>query len=219
MQNAADNYQKTFTQWQFIQLAIKGLLDWLFSLVLLLLLLPLFVLIAVWIKLDSPGPVFFRQVRLGRHASEFLIWKFRTMKVNADEMLDDEGNALGNRITRTGQWLRLTSLDELPQLINILLGDMSIIGPRPVIPEHLPRYNEHQKGRFMIKPGVTGLAQVNGRNTLKWSERLNLDVTYINNFSLLNDAKILLKTFVVVLHQRDIVLDRNLDDVDDLKKP
>jgi lipopolysaccharide/colanic/teichoic acid biosynthesis glycosyltransferase len=136
---------------------------------------------------------------------------------DADTLLDAQGRVGGiNRITRVGHWLRLTRLDELPQLINILKGEMSFVGPRPVLPSHLNRYTEFQKQRFRMKPGVTGLAQINGRNQLKWSERIRLDVEYINTYSLALDVRILIRTTGVVFRREGISLDRNPEQVDDL---
>ena len=184
--------------------------------VLLLFLLPIFFIIALLIKLEDRGSVFFLQQRPGLNMKLFSIWKFRSMVENADQLLDRNGHATGNRITRIGKLLRSLSLDELPQLINILKGEMSFVGPRPALPGHLERYTTEQKGRFDMKPGVTGLAQVNGRNTLKWSRRILYDLEYIEKYSLWLDVKILFKTVKVVLMREGIVLDRNPGKVDDL---
>ncbi len=139
------------------------------------------------------------------------------MFVNADQYLDTQGRVgQKNRITRVGAFLRFTSLDELPQLINIVKGEMSFIGPRAALPQHYDRYTTQQKKRLCMKPGVTGLAQVNGRNTLPWSKRIEYDNWYVENYSLKLDLKILLKTVKVVLLREGIVLDRNPEQVDDL---
>lgn len=187
-----------------------------FAVVLLVGLAPLIAIISIAILSFDGHPVFFRQARLKDCRKDFQIWKFRTMIANADDFLSDEGVATRYRITRTGKWLRLLSLDELPQLINILRGEMSFVGPRPALPEHRHRYTEQQMRRLAMRPGVTGLAQVNGRNTLKWSKRIEYDIKYIESYSLLLDIKILLKTVVVVLFGKEIVIDRNADKVDDL---
>lgn len=195
----------------------KAILDRVLAAILLVILLPLWLGVTIAIKLDDGGPVFFTQNRLGKDASIFKIYKFRTMIVDADRYLDEKGNVIAvNRITPVGRFLRALSLDELPQLINIIKGDMSIIGPRPVLPLHLQRYTEHQKRRLAMRPGVTGLAQVNGRNTLKWSQRIEYDIWYIDHYSLWLDLKILLKTIKVVLLREDIAMDRNTREVDDL---
>ncbi len=203
-----------------LQLHIKYVLDKLLALILIIILFPLWIIIMIAIKLDDGGPIFFTQERLGENGKTFKIFKFRTMLVDADKFLDENGRVTRkNRITRVGKFLRKLSLDELPQLINIIKGDMSIIGPRPALPSHLPRYTEWQKRRLLMKPGVTGLAQINGRNTLKWSKRIEYDIEYIENYSLWLDLKILLKTIKVVFLREGIVLDRNPQDVDDLAPP
>lgn len=202
------------------QIAIKHVFDRVFALFLIIILSPVWLVIMLAIKLDDDGPVFFIQDRLGKDGAIFRIYKFRTMIVNADQFLDKQGRVTGkNRITRVGKFLRALSLDELPQVINILKGEMSIIGPRPVLPAHYQRYTNYQKERLLMKPGVTGLAQVNGRNTLKWSQRIKYDIWYIEHYSLWLDMKILLKTIKVVLLREGIVMDRNPHEVDDLAQP
>jgi lipopolysaccharide/colanic/teichoic acid biosynthesis glycosyltransferase len=200
-----------------MQVRIKYLLDRVASLVLLALLSPLFAAIALAIKLCDRGPVFFRQQRPGLNGELFSVWKFRTMIPDADKHLTASGRVtVSNRVTPVGRWLRAMSLDELPQLINIARGEMSFIGPRPLSMEHLPKLTAAQRERFAMRPGVTGLAQVNGRNTLKWSKRIEFDIQYIRSYSLWLDLKIICKTVRVVLTGDGIVLDRNPDDVDDL---
>ena len=178
---------------------------------------PIFSIIALLIRIGDGGPIFFKQERVGLRKETFTIWKFRTMIPDADKFLDDQGRVDNiNRVTRVGRILRSLSLDELPQLINIVRGEMSFVGPRPVLPQHLTRYTVRQKGRFAMKPGVTGLAQVNGRNTLRWSQRIEYDLQYIRDYSLWLDIKILVKTVKVALLREGVVLDRNPDQVDDL---
>jgi lipopolysaccharide/colanic/teichoic acid biosynthesis glycosyltransferase len=198
------------------QLLIKFFADRLLALLALVLLSPLCLLRAILSKLDDGGPVFFRHKRAGYRQTLFEIWKFRSMIVNADNYLDQQGAPTANRITRVGKILRQASLDELPQLYNILIGDMSIVGPRPVLPEHIQRYTPEQRRRFKMRPGLTGLAQINGRNTLKWSRRLAFDVQYVDEFNLLLDVKIILKTVVMLTTTSVTCLDRNPDDVNDL---
>ena len=199
---------------------LKYTFDRIFALLLIIPLSPIWVVIIIAIKLDDGGAVFFTQDRLGKDETYFKIYKFRTMIENADRYLDEKGHVTNqNRITRVGKFLRVLSLDELPQLINIFKGEMSIIGPRPVLSFHLPRYTQEQRRRFLMKPGVTGLAQVNGRNTLKWSQRIAYDVWYIDHYSLWLDIKILAKTIKVVLFREGVVLDRNPHEVDDLARP
>lgn len=200
-----------------VQLIIKTTIDFTLGLVATILLLPLMFVVALLIKLDDGGPVFFRQERIGKHGRVFKIWKFRSMVVNADELLDASGKVgLVNRVTRCGRFLRKTSLDEIPQLINVIHGEMSLVGPRATLPTHWPRYTAEQKKRARMKPGITGLAQVKGRNTLPWSKRIEYDNEYIDKYSLWLDLIILLKTIKVVIFGEGIVLDRNIEKVDDL---
>lgn len=169
---------------------------------LLLLLSPIMVGIAVAVRLRLGTPVFFRQVRPGLNGVPFEIIKFRTMldRSGADgEPLADE-----RRLTQFGRWLRASSLDELPELWNILKGDMSFVGPRPLLMEYLPLYTAEQMRRHAVRPGLTGWAQVNGRNTLSWTERFEMDVWYVDNMSLALDLKIMLRTVASVLSRRGI---------------
>lgn len=187
---------------------LKRFVDIIFSLCGIILLSPLFILLAIIIKVESHGPVFYRQRRLGLHGKEFLIFKFRTMFVGAENTgtgLFTDGN--DPRITRTGKFLRKYSLDELPQFINILKGDMSLIGPRPPVPYHPYKINEYPeefKVRFLHRPGVTGLAQVNGRTNLTWPQRLEFDKMYHENFSLTLDLKIIFKTIWKIIRREDV---------------
>ncbi|HAA89964.1 MAG: Undecaprenyl-phosphate galactose phosphotransferase [Thermoanaerobacterales bacterium 50_218] len=181
---------------------IKRCLDILVAAAGLALCSPLFALIALLVKLDSPGPVFFRQVRPGLHGKPFVIYKFRTMC----EAYDEQGNPLPDeqRLTRLGKWLRSTSLDELPELYNVLRGEMSLVGPRPLLMEYLDRYTPEQARRHEVKPGITGWAQVNGRNAISWEEKFRLDVWYVDNWSLWLDVKIILLTIWKVLKREGI---------------
>ena len=175
----------------------KPLADRFFSMSLLLLLAPVFVIISLILFLDGHG-VFFRQMRPGLNGQIFELLKFRTMK----EGFDQDGRLLPDekRITKVGKVLRTTSLDELPQLINVLRGEMSLIGPRPFLKEYLSLYSPKHAKRHQVRPGITGLAQVSGRNGLSWVERLGLDVEYVDNLSWKLDLTILLKTFGSILN-------------------
>ena len=219
-EHTEDTGKKEKLKYESFQVRIKYFLDRVFAFILLVSVSPLFLIIALAIYLNDRGPVFFKHIRPGLNAGPFKVWKFRSMVENADRLLKEGGSARGlNRVTGVGKVLRKTSLDELPQLINILKGDMSFVGPRPALMEHLERYTGEQKERFRMKPGITGLAQVNGRNALKWSKRIEFDRQYIDNYSLWLDIKILFKTVKVVLYREGVSLDRNVEEVDDLGPP
>jgi len=182
----------------------KRLFDIVFSLVFLIILSPILVLIAILIRLTLGSPILFKQKRPGLNGQIFFIYKFRTMsnaKDECGELLPDK-----DRITKLGKFLRTTSLDELPELINILKGEMSFVGPRPLSVKYLPFYNAIEKQRHNVRPGLTGLAQINGRNVANWDERFQYDIEYLKSSSLIMDLKIIIKTFIVVLKREDIVL-------------
>jgi lipopolysaccharide/colanic/teichoic acid biosynthesis glycosyltransferase len=170
-------------------------LDVALSAALLVITSPLLALAAIVIRLESRGPVFYRQLRVGRAAEPFQLWKLRTMVPGAESMGAGiyvlEGDP---RITRTGRLLRRFSLDELPNLVNVLKGDMAIVGPRPTVQEQVDRYTDRQRRRLEVKPGITGWAQVNGRTSLSWPERIELDVWYVEHRSIRLDIRILMKT-------------------------
>jgi lipopolysaccharide/colanic/teichoic acid biosynthesis glycosyltransferase len=170
---------------------------------LILLALP-FVVIALAIKVNSKGPVFFRQDRAGKDGQTFRIWKFRTMVDGASKIgLKNTVAYSDPRITSVGKALRNLSLDELPQLINVFQGTMSLIGPRPTLPYQIDSYNEYQWQRLLVKPGITSWASVNGRNSLPWVQRIELDVWYVQNRSFWLDVKVLFKTFWVAFVTRE----------------
>jgi lipopolysaccharide/colanic/teichoic acid biosynthesis glycosyltransferase len=156
---------------------------------------PVLAICALAIKLDTRGPVFYRQSRVGRDGRPFRIWKLRTMTVGAEHagagLYIEPGDT---RITRAGRALRRLSLDELPNLFNVLVGDMAVVGPRPTVQEQVDRYTDHQRRRLEVKPGITGWAQVNGRTSLSWPERIDLDVWYVDHRSLRLDLRILGRT-------------------------
>ena len=184
----------------------KRFLDIILSMTALLLLIPLFLLISLLIKLDSKGPVFFKQARVGKDRKEFYILKFRSMKVDAPQNMPT--SLLTNpeqHITKLGKFLRKSSLDELPQLVNIIKGDMSIVGPRPVIRDEkaLIIKREHY-GVYKVKPGLTGLAQVNGRDIISIKEKVAFDSEYVTNLSFLLDVKILVKTIINVIQSNGV---------------
>ncbi len=179
---------------------IRRLIDIVVSAIALLLSAPVLLVAAVAVKLDSRGPAFYRQRRSGLHGVQFDMLKLRTMVDGAEHvgagLAVDAGDA---RITRVGALLRRTSLDELPNLLNVLRGDMSLIGPRPTLPAQVAQYTARQHGRLSVKPGITGWAQVNGRAALPWSERIELDLYYVEHRSLLLDLRILARTPPLVL--------------------
>ncbi|MGN0567847.1 MAG: sugar transferase [Acutalibacteraceae bacterium] len=186
---------------------IKRLLDIMFSFIGIVVASPVLAIVALAVKLDSKGPVIFKQERLGKDGKVFLIYKFRSMCVGAEKMGSGQYSFKGDsRITRVGKIIRATSLDELPQFFNIIKGDMSFIGPRPTLTYHpwkLEEYTDFQRRRFEVRPGITGLAQVNGRKKIDWVERIKYDVEYVDNMSLALDCKILFKTVVNVFMMKD----------------
>ncbi len=182
------------------QLLLKRVFDVLIALLGVLALIPLFVLIAVCICIDSPGDVFFKLRAAGKDGKAFDQWKFRTMVQNArDTAHRFETSATDPRITRVGRFLRRWSLDELPQLWNILRGEMSLVGPRPAFIEIAAAYSPVQQRRLLMRPGLTGLAQLQGRNLLPWQQRVVLDIAYVDHYSLWLDLKILVRTIPILL--------------------
>jgi undecaprenyl phosphate N,N'-diacetylbacillosamine 1-phosphate transferase len=183
-----------------LQLAIKRVLDVTAAFWGLVIMVPLFALVALCVYLDSPGNIFFKLRVAGRNGKAFDQWKFRTMVQNArDTAHRFETSATDPRITRTGRFLRRWSIDELPQLWNVLRGEMSFVGPRPTFLEITERYSSEQARRLQMRPGLTGLAQLQGRNLIPWERRISLDISYIENFSLWLDAKILCRTIPLLL--------------------
>ena len=182
---------------------IKRILDFILSLISIIILMPVMIVIYILVRIKLGKPVIFKQERPGRNEEIFTLYKFRTMT----EEKDEKGNLLPDeqRLTKFGKMLRRTSLDELPELFNILKGDMSIVGPRPLAIIYLPYYNEKEKHRHDVKPGLTGLAQVNGRNNLIWEDRFKYDLKYVENVSFINDCKIILKTIMEIFKKEDVV--------------
>lgn len=181
---------------------IKRLLDILLSLIGIILLCWLYLILFILVRVKLGSPVLFRQQRPGKNEKIFTLYKFRTMT----DARDANGNLLPDevRLTAFGKMLRSTSLDELPELFNILKGDMSLIGPRPLLVKYLPLYNEEQKHRHDVRPGLTGLAQVNGRNAISWEKKFEYDVEYVRNLSFLLDCRILLQTVKAVVQREGI---------------
>ena len=182
----------------------KRFLDIFISFFGLVLILPIFIIISFLIKFDSKGPVFFRQNRVGKDLKLFKIWKFRTMYSDSDPYGDSPNSDLDIRITSVGKIFREFSIDELPQLINVFVVFMSLIGPRPIYQKLAERLNDKQKQRFISKPGITGLAQIKGRTNLTWKERIEFDCYYVNNWSMLNDIKIFFRTLTLLIFKKNI---------------
>lgn len=186
---------------------IKRILDIISSLLAIIILSPLLAVTAVLVKTKLGSPVLFKQERPGKDEKIFTLMKFRTMTDERDEngeLLPDEV-----RLTKFGKFLRSTSIDELPELFNILKGDMSVIGPRPLLVQYLPYYTEEERHRHDVRPGLTGWAQVNGRNSLDWDHRFECDVEYVKNMSLLFDVKIMFSTILKVIEKSDVAEDTN----------
>ena len=178
---------------------VKRAIDILIAGLALILSLPIQLVVALLVRINLGSPVLFTQQRPGRSGRMFTMYKFRTMRDITEDLVSDE-----DRITPFGSWLRSTSLDELPELLNVLKGDMSIVGPRPLLPEYLPLYTARQARRHEVRPGVTGLAQVKGRNAMPWAERLAWAVRYVETRSFALDCRIVLDTFKVVLAREGI---------------
>lgn len=187
---------------------MKRLLDLFSSILLLILLSPIILFTAMFVKVKLGAPVLFKQKRPGLYGKPFYLYKFRTMTDSRDR----NGNLLSDklRLTPAGQFLRKYSLDELPQLINVLKGELSLVGPRPLLMEYLPLYTKEQAKRHLVKPGITGLSQISGRNTLSWDEKFKLDVWYVQNQSFLLDLKILWRTVYKVIQTEGVTQPGNV---------
>lgn len=187
---------------------IKRTLDLILSLMALIVLMPLMIIIGILVRINLGSPIIFKQKRPGKNEKIFTLYKFRTMT----DKRDIDGNLLPDeyRLTKFGKFLRSTSLDELPELINIIKGDMAIVGPRPLLVEYLPYYTEEEKHRHDVRPGLTGLAQVNGRNEISWEEKLKYDIEYIKEISFYSDLKIIFKTIKKTIKRKDIKMGKEL---------
>lgn len=196
----------------------KKVIDFIASLILIILLSPLLILVIIVLSITNQGKPFFFQQRPGKNGKIFTIIKLKTM----NNKKDSNGNLLPDekRLTKVGSFIRKTSLDEIPQLINVLKGDMSLIGPRPLVIRYLPFYTDKERLRHTVRPGITGLAQVNGRNTIKWDERLALDVDYVENLSFKQDLNIFYKTVLKVIVSENIINNPKsiMEDLDEERK-
>jgi len=198
---------------------LKRILDIVLGVIGLIITSPLWLYVIIRIKTEDQGPIFFVQERVGRNGQLFQMYKFRSMVVDAEKKgagifvsSDDE------RITRIGKFIRKTSIDELPQLINVLKGEMSIVGPRPTLEYQVKRYNERQKRRLLVKPGITGWAQINGRNNMTWPEKIELDLWYIDHWNIGLDFKIIGRSIWSVLKRQGIYSEEGII-VDDISRP
>lgn len=187
-----------------IMLILKRIFDFLFALVGLILLLPLFLITAILVKVDSRGPVFFKHERIGKNGKPFYPFKFRTMVQGAiNKGLGYTVSNNDERITKLGKKLRKWGIDELPQLINVLKGEMSLVGPRPTLRYQVESYNDFEKKRLLVLPGLAGFALIHGRNSLSWEERIKYDVWYVDHWSLWLDIKIIFKTFYLIFIKQE----------------
>ena len=182
----------------------KCIFDFIVSLIVAVTLLPVFLIIIIVIRLQSKGPAIFKQTRAGKNAKPFTLYKFRTMKTNTDPFGASPKSDSDDRLTKVGKFLREYSLDELPQLFNILKGDMGIVGPRPLYVAQIEEWDDRQKRRLLVKPGLTGLAQISGRGALTREDKLELDVRYVENVSFFADVKIIFSTFLQIFRKPDI---------------
>jgi undecaprenyl phosphate N,N'-diacetylbacillosamine 1-phosphate transferase len=183
---------------------LKRALDIIISLLALIILCPALLFIIIAIKAGSKGPAIFKQKRAGKNSNPFVFYKFRTMTIDADPFGPSPKSAFDHRLTKLGRILREYSLDELPQLFNILKGDMSIVGPRPLYLSQIPEWNERQKKRLLVRPGLTGLAQISGRGELTREEKLELDIKYVETASFSADLKIILATIAYIFNRKGI---------------
>ena len=186
----------------------KRLIDFILSLIALIVLSPILLIVAILVRTKLGSPVIFKQERPGLNEKIFTLYKFRTMT----DAKDEQGNLLSDdiRLTKFGKLLRSTSLDELPELFNILKGDMAIVGPRPLLVSYLPYYKDEERKRHNVRPGLTGWAQINGRNAVNWEDRFKMDNEYVNDLSLFFDIKIIIKTVSKVIKKSDILVGKEI---------
>lgn len=193
---------------------LKSIMDIFFGFIIFILLLPILLLLSFFVFFSMGSPIFFKQERIGKNNKPFIMYKFRTMrepKEGENRLLSD-----ADRVTKVGAFLRKTSLDELPEIINVIKGEMSLVGPRPLLDLHLELFNDQQLKRHDVKPGMTGLAQVMGRQSLSFTQRTDLDVKYVDKLSLWLDIKIIVKTILVVLGADGIKTGQKFEEVDDV---
>lgn len=201
---------------------IKRLLDIIFSLLLLIIIIPIIFIVGLIIKIEDRGSIFYLGERLGKDKKVFKMYKLRSMKVNAPDIRNEDGSTYNSeddpRLTKIGKFIRKTSIDELPQVINILKGDMSFIGPRPDLPEAINIYNDNEKRKLIVRPGITGYNQAYFRNSVISSEKFKNDVFYVDNVSFVLDIKILIQTLKSVILRKNIFVNKNYDSVGESQK-
>ncbi|MGN1029394.1 sugar transferase [uncultured Clostridium sp.] len=192
---------------------IKRMLDIILATTGLIIISIFFIPISIFIYLEDKGPIFYNAPRLGKNGVVFKMYKFRSMKVNAPDIRRADGSTFNSiddpRLTKIGKFIRKTSIDELPQLLNVIKGDMSLIGPRPDLPEHKNMYSGNEARKLEVRPGITGLSQAYYRNTISWKERIQNDILYIDKISFLLDIKIILKTILIVFKRDGVFVENN----------
>lgn len=189
----------------------KRMLDIIVSIVVMPFFIIVVLIVGVLIYSEDKGSIFYNARRLGLNGKVFKMFKFRTMKMNAPDIRNDDGSTFNSendpRLTKIGKFLRTTSIDELPQILNVLLGDMSLVGPRPDLPEHIKQYDSNEMNKLNVRPGITGYNQAYFRNTIPWKDRIKNDLFYISNLTLLMDIKVIIKTIERVLRRKDVFID------------
>lgn len=192
---------------------IKRILDFIMASILMIPLAIVFVVVSIAIKLDDGGPIFYNALRLGKNGKIYKMYKFRSMKVNSKDIRNADGSTYNGeddpRLTKIGKFIRKTSIDELPQIINVLIGNMSFIGPRPDLPEHIDLYTDDEKRKLEVLPGITGYNQAYYRNSVEWKERLKNDIYYVDNISFQLDTKIILKTVAILIKRENVYINGN----------
>lgn len=190
------------------KLVFKRIMDLFISLIILPIFLLLLLIIGFLIYREDKGTIFYKAPRLGKNGEIFNMYKFRSMKINAPDLRNDDGSTFNSendpRVTEIGKFLRKSSVDEVPQIINVILGDMSLIGPRPDLPEHYEMYEENEKRKLEVKPGITGYNQAYFRNSIPWKERIQNDIYYIDHLSFRTDIKVLVRTILAVIRKDDV---------------
>jgi lipopolysaccharide/colanic/teichoic acid biosynthesis glycosyltransferase len=181
------------------------------ALVIMPFILIIVLIVGILIYSEDKGSIFYNAQRLGLNGKVFKMFKFRTMKMNAPDIRNDDGSTFNSendpRLTKIGRFLRTTSIDELPQLLNVLIGDMSLVGPRPDLPEHIKQYDSHEMNKLNVRPGITGYNQAYFRNTIPWKDRIKNDLLYIDHLTFLMDIKVILKTIERVLRRKDVYIE------------